>query len=54
MPNRKREIKIVDLSGKTANQIETAFNDNYGPLGWRIIQVVVLGSAPYLIAEREL
>jgi hypothetical protein len=54
MPNRKREIKIVDLTGKTALQLETAFNNNYGPLGWKIIQIVALGSKNYLIAEREL
>lgn len=50
----KKEIKIVDVSGKTAAQIETAFNDNYGNKGWKIIQIVVLGGTPYVLAEREL
>jgi len=49
----KREIKIVDLTGLTPTQIETNFNNNFGQLGWRIIQIVALGNENYLIAERE-
>ena len=49
----KREIKVVDISGKTPAQIEAAFNNNYGKIGWRIIQIVVIGGNPYLLAERE-
>jgi len=49
----KRQIKIVDLTGKNAEQIETAFNTNFGLKGWKIVQVIVLGETPYLIAERE-
>ena len=49
----KRQIEVVDLTGKTAAQIKSAFNDNYGAKGWRIVQIIVLGGAPYLIAERE-
>jgi len=51
--NVTREINLVSLSGKTPAQIESAFNDNYGAKGWRIIQILTLGSTPYLIAERE-
>ena len=49
----KREIEIVDLTGKNADQIKTAFNTNFGLKGWKIVQVIVLGETPYLIAERE-
>ena len=51
--NVVRKIKIVDLSGKTPAQIETAFNTQYGPLGYQIVQIVALGSENYLIAEKE-
>ena len=54
MKNNKKEIKIVDLTGLTPAQIESAFNTNYGLKGWRIIQVVALGSKNYLIAEKEI
>jgi hypothetical protein len=50
----KRQIKVVDITGNTATQIETAFNTNYGNLGWRIIQVVVIGAKTYLLAEKEI
>jgi len=49
----RRQIEVVDLTGKSVEQIKSAFNDNYGLKGWRIVQIIVLGGAPYLIAERE-
>ena len=54
MASRKREIKIVDVTGFTPEQIESSFNTNYGQVGWRIIQIVALGNKNYLIAEREI
>ncbi len=51
--NVKRKIKVVDVSGLSAAQIESAYNTNYGQKGWRIIQIVVLGGNPYVIAEKE-
>ena len=52
--NTKRQIKIADITGLTATQIETYFNNNYGDLGWRIIQVVTIGAKTYLLAEKEI
>ena len=49
----ERKIKIIDLTGFTPAQIETAFNNDYGKKGWRIVQVVQLGNKDYLIAEKE-
>jgi len=51
--NVVRKIKIVDLTGLTPAAIETDFNNNYGKLGWRIVQIVALGNKNYLIAEKE-
>ena len=48
-----RKIEIVDLTGKTPAQIETAFNTDYGLIGWRIVQIVALGGKNYLVAEKE-
>ena len=48
-----RKIKFVDVTGYTPTQIENAYNDNYGKLGWRIIQVIEVGSKRYVIAEKE-
>jgi hypothetical protein len=50
----KRHIKTVDITGKTAAQIETEFNTNWGPKGWRIIQILVIGTKTYLLAEKEI
>ena len=52
--NVKRQIKIADITGNTAAQIETTFNTNFGPLGWRVVQVVVIGAKTFLIAEKEI
>jgi len=49
----KREIKLVDATGFNASQIETEFNDNWGSVGWRIIQAIILGSKTFLILEKE-
>jgi hypothetical protein len=51
---KKTKVKIVDITGFTATQIENAFNNTYGPQRWRIVQVVVIGSKQYLIAEKEI
>jgi hypothetical protein len=50
----KRKIAVVNITGNTPAQIETAFNTNYGNKGWRIIQVIVIGANTYLIAEKEI
>lgn len=49
----KRKIAIIDTTGYTPAQLETAYNTNYGTKGWRIIQVVALGGKNYVIAEKE-
>lgn len=49
----KRKIQIIDLTGLNASQVETAFNDNYGLKGWRIVQVYKFGTKDYIIAEKE-
>ena len=49
----KRKIKIIDLTGLTISQIENSFNTNYGVKGWRIVQVVKVGTKDYLIGEKE-
>lgn len=51
--NVKRKIKIVNVTGNTPAQIETAFNDNWGNKGWRIVQIVVIGANTYIVAEKE-
>lgn len=51
--NVKRTIKIVDVTGKNATQIENAFNNNWGNIGWRIIQILEIGSGRYILAEKE-
>ncbi len=51
--NVVRQIKVFDITGKTATQIEDAYNTNYGQVGWRIIQVIVMGSKTFIIAEKE-
>jgi len=50
----KREIDLVDVTGKTAAQIITFYNDGPGKNGWRIIQVLEIGSSRFIVAEREL
>lgn len=49
----RRKIKIIDTTGYTPSQLETAYNTNYGAKGWRIIQVVTIGTKLYVIAEKE-
>ena len=51
--NTVRKIKIIDTTGYTPAQHETVYNTNYGEKGWRIIQIVALGSKDYVLAERE-
>lgn len=50
----QRKIKLVDVTGKTASQIETFYNNGPGKEGWRIIQVLEIGSSRFIIAEREI
>jgi len=52
--NTTRKIDIFDVSGKTPPQIEAAYNNNYGKKGWRIIQIIVLNSKPYIVCEKEI
>jgi len=49
----KRKIKFVEVTGYTPVQIENAFNNNYGAIGWRIVQVVTISNKIYLMAEKE-
>ena len=51
--NIKRSIKIVDLTGLNASQIESQYNSNYGQKGWKIIQVFAIGNKNYILAEKE-
>lgn len=48
-----RKIKMIDTTGYTISQLETAYNTNYGAQGWRIIQIVTVGSKTYILAEKE-
>lgn len=48
-----RKIKIVDLSGMTISQIESAYNTNYGTKGWRIVQFFIVSNKNYILCERE-
>ena len=49
----KREIKIIDITGLSASQIENEFNSNWGGKGWRIVQVIVnLANKNWILAER--
>jgi len=52
--NVKRKIQLVNVTGKTPQQIETFYNDGPGIEGWRIIQIIEVGSARYIVAEKEL
>jgi len=51
--NSKRKIKLVDLTGLNAAQIESSYNNNYGQKGWRIVQVFAIGNKNYILAEKE-
>ena len=53
MPSRRTQIKIVDVTPYTPAQIETYFNDNLGPLGWCIAQILIIESNKYILAEKE-
>jgi len=48
-----KEIRIVDVTGKTPEQIENVYNSNYGKKGWRIIQIFEKGTKTYILCERE-
>jgi len=51
----KRKVKLVDVTGKNAAQIETFYNSDTGPgsQGWRIIQFLEIGSNRFIVAEKE-
>ena len=51
--NVQRRIKFIDVTGMNPTQLEDAFNNNYGAKGWRLIQIVALGSKNYVLAEKE-
>ena len=48
-----RKLKFVDVTGYSTDQIENAFNNNYGKIGWRIVQVFEKGTKTLLMAEKE-
>ena len=48
----KRKIHFEDVTAYTPAQIQTYFNDNLGNKGWHIIQIIVIGSSKFLLAER--
>ena len=50
----KRKIQFLDITSYTPSQIESAYNDNYGAKGWRIIQIIVFNTSRYMVAEKEL
>lgn len=50
----KRKIAFVDVSAYTPTQLENVYNTNYGAKGWRIIQVVEVGTKRYIVAEKEI
>lgn len=50
----KRKIALVDVTGKTATEIEDTYNNNFGLKGWRIIEIKDIGSSRFIIAEKEL
>jgi len=52
--NVERKIHIEDVSAYTIPQVQNYFNDNLGSKGWRIVQIIQLGTKTYIIAEREL
>jgi len=54
MIEKKREIKIVEITGSTVTQIETSYNTNFAKKGWRIIQIFEIGTKRYVLAEREI
>jgi len=49
----RRKIKIVDLTGMNAAQIESNYNSNFGQQGWRVVQVFAIGNKNYILAEKE-
>ena len=49
----KRQIKLIDTTGYSISQLETAYNDNYAAKGWQIKQIVTIESKVYVLAERE-
>ena len=48
----KRKIVLIDWTAYTPEQLENVYNTTYGAKGWRVIQVLVVGSSKYLV-ERE-
>ena len=51
---KNAKIKIVDVTGFTIAQLETAFNTSYGTKGWRFKQVIVIGAKTYMLFEKEI
>lgn len=49
----RRKIQLEDITGKTPVQIESVYNNNYGQKGWKIIQILEVGSKRYILAEKE-
>jgi len=51
--NVKRKIAIEDVTGYTPTQLENYYNNNLGDKGWRIIQILEIGSNRFVLAEKE-
>lgn len=50
----QRKIHIEDVTGDSISTIESNYNNNYGKKGWRIIQIIELGSKTYIVSEKEI
>ena len=46
----EKEIKLLDVTGKSATQIENAYNSSNA--GWDIKQIIQIGSKVFILAER--
>jgi len=49
-----KKIEFLNVTGQTPNQIEAAYNNNYGKKGWSVIQYIEVGSQRYLLGEKEI
>lgn len=50
----KRKIALVDVTAYNAKQLGNYYNSNLGDKGWRIIQIVSIGSSRFVLAEKEI
>jgi len=47
-----KRIKLIDITSRTANQIEASFNQNLGDKGWYYKDVFTKGSKTFMVVER--